>query len=88
MGFFDKQNKATPDSMNAEVSDALRQFKERAAAETKRFADATDSEYWVAVCFHTREDKERFLAEFSLDTVGDKYLDGYEVAKILRRKAK
>ena len=58
-------------------------FKGRAQVENQRFLDATDSEYWFAVCFQTREQKEEFLEKLKLMEIGDKYLDGMEVAKAL-----
>lgn len=67
----------------AETSAVLEAFKARAKAEQERFALATDSEYWVAVCFQTREQKEFFLAASKLLKAGDKYIDGALVAKTL-----
>jgi hypothetical protein len=67
----------------AETSAVLEAFKARAKAEQERFALATDSEYWVAVCFQTREQKEHFLAVTKLLKAGDKYIDGALVAKVL-----
>lgn len=67
----------------AETSAVLEAFKARAKAEQERFALATDSEYWVAVCFQTREQKEHFLAATKLLKSGDKYIDGALVAKVL-----
>jgi hypothetical protein len=61
-------------------------FKARAKAEQQRFEDATDSEYWVAICFQTREQKEEFLRKLSLLDLGDKYLDGLAVARALKVK--
>lgn len=55
-------------------------YRDRAKAETARFKRATDSEYWVAVCFTTREEKEAFLTAAGLAHLGDKYLDGHQVA--------
>lgn len=60
-------------------------FQERAAKEQDRRTDATDSRFWVALCFQTREEKEEFLvkaglADLALDS---DYLDGAEVAKRL-----
>ncbi|WP_026424680.1 hypothetical protein [Actinokineospora inagensis] len=64
--------------------DALAQgFRERTAREDERFRLATDSEYWVALCFKTRADKETFLRAARLLTLGDKYLDGHAAAHIL-----
>jgi hypothetical protein len=58
-------------------------YRDRAKAESDRFKRATDSEFWVAVCFTTREEKDAFLAAANLDTLGDKYLDGRAVADTL-----
>lgn len=58
-------------------------FRERKAREAERFKNATDSEFWVALCFRTREQKEQFLKVAKLIEHGDKYLDGELVAKIL-----
>lgn len=55
-------------------------YRDRAKAESNRFKRATDSEYWVAVCFTTREEKEAFLERSGLADLGDKYLDGHDVA--------
>lgn len=65
--------------------DALAQgFRDRRKAEEKRFKNATDSEYWFAVCFSTREDKEKFVkAVGNPKTLGDKYIDGYKLAAAL-----
>ena len=69
------------------LSEAEQAFKDRAKAEQKRFELATDSEYWLAMCFQSRQQKEDFLAalreKLGLKDDGDKYLDGWEVAKAL-----
>lgn len=66
-------------AMNA----ALSGFIQRREHEAQRRKDATDSEYWVTICFANRADKDQFVKEFELDqcplipgTVGDKYVDG------------
>jgi len=65
--------------------DALAQgFRQRRDQEEKRFRNATDSEYWFAVCFRTRADKDAFLAAVgAVARLGDKYIDGYALAKQL-----
>ena len=68
----------------AELSAMESAYRARAAGEAKRFAQATDSEYWVCVIFDDREAKEAFLSEFTLDTLGNKYLIGSAVARKLR----
>lgn len=67
----------------AEVSDLLAGFKERAANETERFDDATDSEYWFCICFQTRDQKDEFLTKVGWMEIGDKYLDGMLVAEVM-----
>lgn len=69
-----------------ELSALEQAYRDRAKAEASRFTAATDSEFWVAVCFTSREEKEAFLAEFGLMRHGDKYLDGGQVAKTLRKR--
>jgi hypothetical protein len=58
-------------------------FRKRAKDENKRFALATDSEYWACLCFQTREQKEHFLRVMDILQFGDRYLDGQDVAKHL-----
>lgn len=66
-----------------ELSEVLQGFRDRAQAENQRFVDATDSEFWVAFCFQTREQKEEFLTLLKLIELGDKYIDGMEAARKL-----
>lgn len=68
----------------AELSALEQGIKDRKAAEKARFRAATDSEYWVAVCFTSRAEKEAFLAAAGLLEHGDKYLDGRVVAAVTR----
>ena len=55
-------------------------IKARKKAERDRFRQATDSEYWFAVCFNNRAEKDAFLTATGLMVHGDKYLDGRVVA--------
>lgn len=66
-----------------EVSNVLTGFRDRANREDQRFTDATDSEFWIALCFQTREQKEEFLRKARWMAEGDKYLDGMAVAQIM-----
>ncbi|GAA2178529.1 hypothetical protein GCM10009785_01450 [Brooklawnia cerclae] len=64
--------------------DALAQgFRSRRNQEEKRFRNATDSEYWFAVCFRDRAAKDRFLAAINATRLGDKYVDGHALARLL-----
>ena len=47
--------------------------------DAKRFTAATDSEYWFAVCFESRAQKETFLDALGWLDLGDKYLDGIDL---------
>ncbi|MBL8387001.1 MAG: hypothetical protein JNK17_02070 [Hydrogenophaga sp.] len=80
---LDYENMTNEEVAVAETSAVLAAFKARAKAEQERFTLATDSEYWVAVCFQTREQKEHFLEVTKLLKAGDKYIDGALVAKVL-----
>jgi len=55
--------------------------------ERKRLRDqyrlAADTEYWVALCFQSREQKEQFLTALQWLEHGDKYLDGLLCARSL-----
>jgi hypothetical protein len=74
---------AMQEAPKEDLSAVLDGFKERSKRENQRFLDATDSEYWVALCFQTREQKEEFLAKLKLLDLGDKYIDGMEAAKVM-----
>jgi hypothetical protein len=67
----------------AEIAAVTNAFKDRKTQDQKRFVQATDSEYWCCLCFQTREQKDEFLAKMNLADLGDKYLDGIDVAKRL-----
>lgn len=78
------------DDLSADSSaecDALQvAYKDRRSKEAVRFRAATDSEYWFAVCFQSREEKDAFLAEFGLGRLGNKYIDGAALARALRKE--
>jgi hypothetical protein len=75
----DYTGKVEADSQ-AEMSAMLKGFAARKKRDDRRFADATDSKYWVAVCFQTRAQKEAFLKAMDWAKWGDKYLDGSKIA--------
>lgn len=64
-----------------ELSETLKAFKARAAAENNRMMNATDSEHWFAVSFESRDQKEAFLRTMDWLRHGDKFLDGGTLAK-------
>lgn len=69
----------------AETAALQEGFAKRAKAEKDRFTKATDSEFWFAVCFESREEKEAFLKAAMVNTrmLGDKYIDGRKLAQVL-----
>lgn len=75
--------KNAEEESKGEMSEVLKAFRARAKNESARFEQATDSEYWVALCFQTRDQKEEFLRKINVAALGDKYLDGLIVAEAL-----
>lgn len=69
------------EDLKAELDAVQQGFRNRAKIENDRFDDVTDSEYWFAMCFKTREQKERFLKAMQWIEYGDKYLDGNKIAE-------
>lgn len=58
-------------------------FIERAKAEAKRQQKATDSEYWLCLCFQSRAQVEAFLKATRWAKAQEKYIDGLKVAKAI-----
>jgi hypothetical protein len=56
-------------------------FRERMANEAKRRELATDTEFWVCVVFQDRDQKDQFLRGAGWEGLGDKYIDGEELAE-------
>ncbi|OCG77376.1 hypothetical protein A9G42_05580 [Gilliamella sp. Nev6-6] len=67
----------------SDLNEVQAAFRKRMKMENARFQNTTDSEYWFAMCFQTRAQKEAFLRAMDLFLLGDKYLDGVEVAEKL-----
>lgn len=79
-----KPAKTLEESSAEEIGEVESSFRERLAKEDKRKVAATDSENWFCVYFATREAKDRFLREHGLERIGDKYLDGRMVDRVLQ----
>lgn len=71
------------DKANAILDDYKSTFQQRAKTEQDRYTLATDSAYWVCLCFETREQKEEFLRKTELDQLGDKHIDGIVASELL-----
>ena len=67
----------------ADLDAVQKGFRDRIKNENNRFELSTDSEYWFAACFQTREQKEAFLKALDLLVYGDKYIDGRLLAEKL-----
>lgn len=78
--FGDEDKRPVVVQKKEEMSETLKKFKAQKAEEHKTFIENVDSEYWIAVCFQSREQKEEFLRRTGLMQFGDKYLDGMDVA--------
>jgi hypothetical protein len=76
---MEPDSKAEIAALEKAFTDQSRQFVNQAAQANQR----NDSEYWIAVCFQSRAQKEEFLRNAGLIADGDKYLDGQLVARKL-----
>lgn len=72
-------------AVNAEVeaSADIIGIAKREKDEDARRAMATDTEFFVCVVFSDRAAKEEFLANAKLSDLGDKYINGHEMARRL-----
>lgn len=66
-----------------EVSAALQHILDEKKLRRDQYRTMVDHEFWVAVCFQNREQKEEFLQKTGLIDLGDKYIDGLQVAERL-----
>lgn len=71
------------EEQEVQLNEMQQAFADRRKNEQARMELATDSEFWVAVCFQTREQKEAFVSAIGLLAEGDKYLDGMLVSKAM-----
>lgn len=66
-----------------EVSVALQTIIDEKQQRRDAYRSTLDHEFWCALCFQSREQKEQFLKALDLLDIGDKYLDGLLVAERL-----
>jgi hypothetical protein len=72
------------EAVSAEISEALRLFKERAKKEAEEKQKNTSTDYWFAVYFATQEDRDKFLQVYDLiDKLNSQYLSGEELIDAL-----
>lgn len=101
MGYWEKKTPVETENEEAEavdleqfesegleaVGEIEKSFRERMKQENSRFRDMCDSEYWFAVCFTCREQRNEFLEKIGIDPEL-KYIDGREMAKAYRKSIK
>jgi len=79
---FDREKSAADEL--AGLSDHFKSIKALDKRMKMQLDDTLDSEFWIAICFQNREQKEEFLRLLKIPRpLGDKYLDGMKVAKVL-----
>lgn len=76
------ENNVEADSQQ-EMSAALQHVIAHKKAMREQWRVTVDTEFWFAVCFQSREQKEEFLQKAGLLDLGDKYLDGLRLAEKL-----
>lgn len=69
------------DAADETMSEALRLIIEQKKASQERFRIVADPEFFLVVCFQSRDQKEDFLKKANWDDLGDKYINGLEVAR-------
>ena len=69
-----------------EIGELEKAFRGRMDKEKARFKKTTDSEFHICIYFADRQAKEKFLRDFDLAKLGDKFLDGRKVAQALHRR--
>ena len=70
-------------SADRELSEIVKQIKERRQARMEMFRVARDPDYWFALCFQSREQRDEFLQKSGWIDLGDKYLNGLAIARRL-----
>ncbi len=70
-------------SADAEMSEILRQIKERRKAQNDRFRIARDPRYFVVLCFQSHDQVNEFLRKSDWAEEDTVYLNGLEIARRL-----
>ncbi|MEV8373000.1 hypothetical protein AB0P21_09700 [Kribbella sp. NPDC056861] len=65
----------------AELDAVAQGFRDRKDREAERMELATNSDYWLCVCFATQAQRDAFLAAINWRDLGTRYLDGREIAR-------
>lgn len=76
-------------SSDQEVSDMMASIRENRKNNAERFRDIESGEFWFCVCFQSRSQKDKFIADLlkkyapNKDDFGNKYVSGLELADML-----
>jgi hypothetical protein len=65
----------------AELDAVAQGFRDRKDREAERMELATNSDYWLCLCFATQAQRDAFLAATNWRDLGVRYLDGREIAR-------
>lgn len=76
-----ENNERNAQVFNEVMEDQFKAIHEGRKQQQQAIELANDTEYWFAVYFQTREQKEHFLQAMKWIQHGDKYLDGRWIAK-------
>jgi hypothetical protein len=83
LGLGGSEPEAADVPVEKKVAEIRTAFMQRTKNEAARVELVTDTEFWCCLCFETREQKDNFLKAAGLFDIGDKYLDGRQVARKL-----
>ena len=79
-----KEKISTESESDQELAELKASWDSKEKAYQTAVADTRDSEFWFAVTFQTRAQKEKFLEALNWIQFGDKYLDGLDIATGLK----
>ena len=82
-GVFGDNNEENTAGVNKVIAEEFAAIHEGRRKQAVSIELANDTEYWFAMYFQTRDQKEAFLKAMGWFERGDKYLDGTAVAKKL-----
>lgn len=71
------------ENVDQEMSAILKAIIERKRAQAERFRITDDPEYFLCLCFQSRDQKNEFIMASGWGDLGEKYINGLEVARRL-----
>ena len=70
-------------SAEREMSEVVKQIKADKQARYERFRIARDPHYYVVLCFQSHEQRDEFVEKTGWATVGERFVNGLDVARKL-----